>query len=77
MIRTNLKLLALAGLVLSSGAAFADDPTSVLLRERGEIPTYAPPGFPVGTSFVGPCAPGTEAYSFPTGNGYRCIPFMR
>jgi hypothetical protein len=72
-----LKACAVAALMTTSAAAYADDPTAVLLRERGEIPTYAPPGVQLGASYVGPCAPGTESYPFPNGQGYRCVPYMR
>jgi hypothetical protein len=71
-----LKAVAIASLLLASSAALADDPTGVLLQERGEAPTYAPHGQAPAFSDVGPCQPGTQSESFPNGQGFRCIPIQ-
>jgi hypothetical protein len=71
MIRHSLKLGAVLALLLASGAAYADDPTGVLLRERGLTPQSNGPVAEF--SDFGPCAAGTESYPFPNGQGYRCV----
>lgn len=76
MTRDLLKIGAVASLLMASSAAFADDPTGVLLRERGQAPTYAPQGYAPAFSDVGPCQPGTQSESFPNGQGFRCIPIQ-
>ena len=76
MTRRILQIGAIAALLVASSAAFADDPTGVLLRERGEIPTYALPGSTPTFSDVGPCGPGTQSEPFPNAQGYRCIPIQ-
>jgi hypothetical protein len=62
----------IVALLVSSSAAFADDPTGVLLQERGEMPRQAGP-IPE-FSDVGPCGAGTQSESFPNAQGFRCIP---
>jgi len=72
MIRTALKCSAILGLLLGSGiVAYADDPTGVLLQERGAAPrAHGPlPEF----SDVGPCQAGMQQESFPNAQGFRCI----
>jgi hypothetical protein len=67
-------LITLGG-ALSAPAAYADDPTGVLLREQQANQPLTPeqraqlPEF----SGNGPCQPGMQSESFPTGMGYRCI----
>ncbi len=70
MIRQSLKLGAVLAL-LSASVAHADDPTGVLLRERGLAPLSNGPVAEF--SDFGPCAAGTESFPFPNGQGYRCI----
>jgi hypothetical protein len=71
MIRTSLKCGAVLGLLLASGAAYADDPTGVLLQERHQLPrSNGPlPRF----SDSGPCQRGMQQEAFPNAQGYRCI----
>ena len=72
MIRTALKCSAILGLLLGSGAlAYADDPTGLLLQQRGQLPRSdsALPKF----SDVGPCHRGMQQVAFPNGQGYRCV----
>jgi hypothetical protein len=72
---TAAMLVALGGAALAPGAAYADDPTGVLLSEQRANQPLTPeersrlPAF----SDVGPCQPGMQSESFPTGMGYRCI----
>jgi hypothetical protein len=66
------RLGSVAGLLLLSATAFADDPTGVLLRERGQSPRQD--GGAAQFSDVGPCGPGTQSESFPNAQGFRCIP---
>jgi hypothetical protein len=72
MVRTFAKIGAIAALLMASGAAYADDPTGLLLRWRGEVPTYSQG--PAGVSYYGPCGPGTQSQAFPNAQGYRCVP---
>jgi hypothetical protein len=67
----SLKIIAILALALASGAAYADDPTGVLLRERGQEPQSN--GQAAEFSDFGPCQAGTQSYPFPNGQGYRCI----
>jgi hypothetical protein len=73
MAMTNrmLKFGAVLALLLASGGAYADDPTGVLLRERGLTPRSDGP-LPEFSDF-GPCQQGMQSYPFPNGQGYRCI----
>ena len=63
---------ALLALLLASASAYADDPTGVLLQERGLAP--GPAGAIPEFSDVGPCPAGTQSHSFPNAQGYRCMP---
>ena len=71
MIRTILKIGAVGAVLIASGAAFADDPTGVLLRVRGELQGN---GSSAGVSYLGPCGPGTQSQPWPNGQGFRCVP---
>jgi hypothetical protein len=58
-------------LLASAVGAVADDPTSILLRQRGFTPVYPGPGpLPTFTE-SGPCYQGMHAQ--PRFNGYRCV----
>jgi hypothetical protein len=69
------------GLLLASGAAYADDPTGVLLQQRRAYHHYhhgyhyygyryhGAPAF----SDVGPCGPGSQSEAFPNAQGFRCV----
>jgi hypothetical protein len=70
MTRSGLKVGVVAVLIVSSGVAFADDPTSVLLQQRGHH--RAPGGHVI--SNVGPCGAGTQSQAFPNAQGFRCVP---
>ena len=61
-----------AALTVSAGA-FADDPTAVLLQERGLAPRYPGPGPLPAFSDFGPCWQGMQSEPFPNSQGYRCI----
>jgi hypothetical protein len=63
---------AVASLLLVSATAFADDPTGVLLQERGQMPRQN--GASAQFSDVGPCGAGMQSESFPNAQGFRCIP---
>ena len=71
MTRSGLKVGAVAVLLFSSGVAFADDPTSVLLQQKGH---HRAPGAHGMISYVGPCGPGTQSQAFPNPQGFRCVP---
>jgi hypothetical protein len=72
MIRTALKCSAVLGLLLGSGmVAYADDPTGVLLQDRGATPPAQRPSPEF--SDVGPCQAGMQQESFPNAQGFRCI----
>jgi hypothetical protein len=62
---------AVFALMLASGAAYADDPTGVLLQQRGDAPIYPGP-LPEFTE-GGVCYQGMHAEAFPNLNGYRCV----
>lgn len=71
MINTCLKCGAVLGLLLTAGVAYADDPTGVLLQERGQLPRSNGP-LPL-FSDNGPCQRGMLQEAFPNWQGYRCI----
>jgi hypothetical protein len=66
------RLCAVIGFLVTSAAAFADDPTGVLLQERGQIPRQN--GGSAQFSDVGPCGAGMQSESFPNAQGFRCVP---
>jgi hypothetical protein len=70
--KSLLKYGAVVALLLASASAYADDPTGVLLQERGLAPRS--PGPIAQFSDVGPCPAGTQSHSFPNAQGYRCMP---
>jgi hypothetical protein len=53
--------------------AYADDPTGVLLQERGEAPVYPGPGPLPEFTEGGMCFQGMHSVPFPNLNGYRCV----
>jgi hypothetical protein len=66
-----LKASAVFALLLaSSTGSYADDPTGVLLQERGQQPTY--PGRLPRYTEGGPCYKGMHQQAFPNAQGYRC-----
>ncbi len=72
MIHNILKTGAVLGLLLASGAgAYADDPTGVLLQERGYAPSYPGP-LPAYTE-GGICYQGMHSTPFPNMEGFRCV----
>jgi hypothetical protein len=71
MIRISLKCGAVLAFLFASGAAYADDPTGVLLQERG-MPPRAHGRLPA-FSDSGPCQRGMQSAPFPNAQGYRCI----
>jgi hypothetical protein len=66
-----LRVGAVLTLLLASASAYADDPTGVLLQERGQAPKYPGP-LP---EFIdgGTCPEGMQSESFPNQQGFRCI----
>jgi hypothetical protein len=54
-------------------SAYADDPTGVLLQERGEAPVYPGPGPLPAFTEGGVCFQGMHSEPFPNFYGYRCI----
>jgi hypothetical protein len=71
MVTGFIKAGAILALLLASGAgAYADDPTGVLLQERGQQPKYPGP-LPEFTD-SGPCYQGMHQQAFPNIQGYRC-----
>jgi len=70
MTRNVLKFAAVATLLMAAGSAYADDPTGVLLQERGLMPRQ---GHAARFSDLGPCGRGTQSVPFPNGQGYRCV----
>jgi hypothetical protein len=58
-------------LLASSAGAYADDPTGVLLQERGEVPRYPGP-LPAFTE-GGVCYQRMHSEPFPNVSGYRCV----
>jgi hypothetical protein len=71
MVGRILKASVIVALALSSGVAFADDPTGVLLQQRGH---RRAPGSGHTFSDVGPCGAGTQSQAFPNAQGFRCVP---
>ena len=71
MIRTIMKIGAVGAVLIASSAAYADDPTGVLLRMRGELQGN---GGSAGASYIGPCGPGTQSQPWPNGQSFRCVP---
>jgi hypothetical protein len=66
-----MKAGAVVALLLASVGAYADDPTSLLLQQRGQLPRY--PGYLPRVSDVGPCYRGTHSVAFPNRQGFRCV----
>jgi hypothetical protein len=74
MIKTSLKYGAVLALLFASGAAYADDPTGVILQERRAAQTPdAPKGQQPAFSDSGPCQAGMQSEAFPNAQGFRCI----
>jgi hypothetical protein len=74
MTRGTLRVGAILALLMASVAgAYADDPTGVLLQERGLAPIYPGPGPLPAFIDAGPCFQGMHSVSFPTPQGYRCV----
>jgi hypothetical protein len=63
--------LAVITVLAVPGNAYADDPTGVLLQERGEAPVYPGP-IPEFTE-GGVCYQGMHSEPFPNLSGYRCV----
>jgi hypothetical protein len=64
------KCLAVIAMVAFPASAYADDPTGVLLQERGLMPRQ---GHAPRFSDLGPCQRGTQSMPFPNGQGFRCV----
>jgi hypothetical protein len=60
----------LALLLASSVSSYADDPTGILMQERGQQPKY--PGRLPEFTDGGPCYQGMHQEAFPNVQGYRC-----
>jgi hypothetical protein len=71
MTGSALKFGAIVALIVSSSAALADDPTGILLQQRGH---HRAPGSSHTFSDVGPCGAGTQSQAFPNAQGFRCVP---
>jgi hypothetical protein len=71
MARSVAMACAIAAMLAFPGSAVADDPTGVLLQERGDQPTYPGP-LPEFTD-GGPCYRGMHQQAFPNSQGYRCV----
>ena len=71
MTRAIMKTGAVLAFLLVSGGAYADDPTSVLLQDRGQLPVY--PGPLPEYTYSGICYQGMHSESFPDRQGYRCV----
>ncbi|MGA2041895.1 MAG: hypothetical protein ABSG83_00840 [Roseiarcus sp.] len=71
MLRGILKAGAFLVLLSASGGAYADDPTAVLLQERGDAPIYPGP-LPEFTE-GGLCYQGMHSEPFPNISGFRCV----
>jgi hypothetical protein len=65
------RFAAVAGLLMASADAYADDPTGVLLQQRHQTPTQQ--GHVPRYSDLGPCQHGTRSEPFPNGQGFRCV----
>jgi hypothetical protein len=72
MVKTLMCLSVIAMLVVPA-SAYADDPTGVLLQERGEAPVYPGPGPLPEFTEGGVCFQGMHSEPFPNLSGYRCI----
>jgi hypothetical protein len=70
MTHATLKVGAVMAFLLASGGAYADDPTGLLLQQRGELPRY--PGRLPEYTYVGPCYQGQHSESYPNLQGFRC-----
>jgi len=68
--RSLVKAGAVAAFLLVSGGAYADDPTSVLLRDRGQLPAY--PGPVPEYTYSGICYQGMHSEPWPNMQGFRC-----
>jgi hypothetical protein len=68
--RAIMRAGAVAALLLASGGAYADDPTSVLLQDRGESPVY--PGPLPEYTYSGICYQGMHSEPYPNTQGFRC-----
>lgn len=69
-----LKVGAVLTLLLAPSAiAYADDPTGVLLQERGDAPRYPGPGPVPAFTEGGVCYQGMHTTPFPNLSGYRCV----
>jgi hypothetical protein len=66
-----LRVRTVLALTLASGAALADDPTGVLLQERGQAPKW--PGPLPEIIDGGSCPQRMQSESFPNQQGFRCI----
>ena len=77
MTREILKYGAVLAVLLTSAAAYADDPTGVLLQERHATGwRHHHHGMHEGRaafSDSGPCQRGMQSEPFPNGQGYRCV----
>jgi hypothetical protein len=62
---------ALAFLLAPAALAYADDPTGVLLQQRGDAPRYPGP-LPAFTE-GGVCYQGMHTEPFNNMSGYRCV----
>jgi hypothetical protein len=73
MTRSILKIGVVLAIALGSGAAFADDPTGVLLQQRGQAPIWPGPGPLPAFTEGGACYQGMHSEPFPNMDGYRCV----
>jgi hypothetical protein len=72
LVKTWMCLSVIAMLAVPT-SAYADDPTGVLLQERGEAPVYPGPGPLPEFTEGGVCFQGMHSEPFPNLSGYRCI----
>jgi hypothetical protein len=70
MLKVIMKIGAVGTLLMVSGAAYADDPTGVLLSMRGELQGSGSGA----VSYLGPCGPGSHSQPWPNGQSFRCVP---
>ena len=66
-------ILGVIGILATPATAYADDPTGVLLLERGEAPIYPGPGPLPEFTEGGVCFQGMHSVPFPNLSGYRCV----